>query len=109
VTLACSFCGETFSSSAKLSEHFILCGNKTDQCPNCHQLIRRSHYIYHYENNCAPIDRVETPPPPPLPPSRSAQHSSTNSNKPYSRGDVPDENDPQRVNGRMQSATSTSR
>jgi hypothetical protein len=110
VTLACSFCEETFPSSAKLSEHLLLCGNKTDQCPNCYKLIRRSHFAYHYENNCAPIERVETPPPPTPPPrSRSAQHSSTNSNKPYAREDVPDENYPPRINGRMQSATSTPR
>jgi hypothetical protein len=63
VTLKCSFCEETCPSSDKLREHLLLCGNKTDQCPNCHQRIRRSHFAYHYENNCAPIDRVETPRP----------------------------------------------
>jgi hypothetical protein len=60
--VACAFCEETFSSSAKLSEHLMLCGNKTNECPNCHKLIRRSHFNYHRENNCAPIDILETLP-----------------------------------------------
>ncbi len=40
----------------------MLCGNKTNECPNCHKLIRRSHFNYHRENNCAPIDILETLP-----------------------------------------------
>jgi hypothetical protein len=107
VTLKCSFCEETCPSSAKLREHLLLCGNKTDQCPNCHQLIRRSHFAYHYENNCAPIDRVETPPPP-RPKSRSVLHPVTNSNKPYLREDVPSDNYHDQ-NGRIHSPKSTPR
>ncbi len=105
--MACSFCEETFTSSTILSEHLLSCGNKTDQCPNCYKWIRRSHFAYHYENNCAPIDRVETPPPPPRPKARSALHPSTNSNRPYSREDVPDENYSPRANDRIHSSKST--
>ncbi len=38
----------------------MLCGNKTDQCPNCKKYIRRAIFAYHYENNCANIDEFET-------------------------------------------------
>lgn len=34
----------------------MLCGNKTDQCPNCRKYVRRAIFAYHYENNCADPD-----------------------------------------------------
>jgi len=43
-----------------MGEHLILCGNKTDECPNCHKFIRRAIFAYHYENNCANLDETET-------------------------------------------------
>ncbi len=49
----CSFCGENFMSSIVLRDHLMICGNKTDQCPNCRKYIRRAIFAYHYENNCA--------------------------------------------------------
>ncbi len=52
----CSFCDKTFSSSTELSEHLVLCGNKTDQCPTCRRFIRRAIFAYHFENNCANLD-----------------------------------------------------
>ena len=75
----------------------------------------RSHFAYHYENNCAPVRDIETPPP--RPKNRSALHPLTNSNRPASREDVPDENYsdqhsstlPSRVNGRIHSPLSTPR
>jgi len=115
-SVTCSFCQETYPSSAELRDHLLLCGNKTDQCPNCRQLIRRSHFAYHYENNCAAVDEVETPPL--RPKNRSTQRLPTNSNKPVSREDVPSNDfsenysvqhssiNPSRINGRIQSPIS---
>ncbi len=37
----------------------MLCGNKTDECPNCHKFIRRAVFAYHYENNCANLNETE--------------------------------------------------
>ena len=51
----CSFCDEEYSSSS-IGEHLMLCGNKTDQCPNCRKYIRRAVFAYHYGNNCANLD-----------------------------------------------------
>jgi len=113
----CSFCQQSLPSSAALREHLLLCGNKTDECPKCRQLIRRSHFAYHYENNCAPIDQVETPPTGRQ--SRSTQRPPTNSNTPVARVDVPNDDyrenhlgqshsmHPQRVNDRIQINLST--
>ncbi len=56
--VSCSFCDEVHPSSA-IGEHLILCGNKTDQCPNCEKYIRRAIFAYHYENNCANLDESE--------------------------------------------------
>jgi hypothetical protein len=53
---ACVFCDETFSSSKAMSDHLVLCGNKTDLCPTCRRFIRRAIYAYHFENNCANLD-----------------------------------------------------
>ncbi len=39
-----------------MSEHLILCGNKTDPCPVCHRFIRRAIFAYHFENKCAKLD-----------------------------------------------------
>ncbi|CAF1179202.1 unnamed protein product [Adineta ricciae] len=61
-SVECSFCEETFPTSNALREHLILCGNKTDECPKCRQFIRRSHSAYHYQNNCALVSSIETPP-----------------------------------------------
>ena len=55
----CSFCQNVFESSNDLAEHLITCGNKTDQCANCQQFIRRAFFNYHYENNCADVNIVE--------------------------------------------------
>jgi hypothetical protein len=49
----CSFCEEGFTSDKALMDHLMMCGNKTDQCPNCEKYIRRAIFAYHYENNCA--------------------------------------------------------
>ena len=38
----------------------MLCGNKTDECPNCKKYIRRAVFVYHYENNCTNLDESET-------------------------------------------------
>jgi hypothetical protein len=37
----------------------MMCGNKTDECPNCRKFIRRAIIAYHYENNCANLDESE--------------------------------------------------
>jgi hypothetical protein len=42
----------------------MMCGNKTDQCPNCHKFIRRAIFAYHYENNCGNMDEPDAPTPP---------------------------------------------
>lgn len=39
----------------------MICGNKTDQCPNCRKFIRRAVFAYHYENNCANLEDNDTP------------------------------------------------
>ena len=57
----CSFCDEEYSSSS-IGEHLMLCGNKTDQCPNCRKYIRRAVFAYHYENDCANLDETEDKP-----------------------------------------------
>ncbi len=41
-------------------DHLMMCGNKTDQCPNCRKYIRRAIFAYHYENNCANPDAPTT-------------------------------------------------
>ncbi|CAF3952381.1 unnamed protein product [Rotaria sp. Silwood2] len=96
-SVQCSFCNETFSSSL-IRDHLLSCGNKTDECPRCHHFIRRSHFAYHYENNCASTDDIETPPT--RPKSRSAQqHVLTNSNKPILRVDIPSDEYPENYSG----------
>jgi len=52
----CSFCNEEFRSSKAMGDHLLMCGNKTDECPNCHKFIRRAVFAYHYENDCAEFD-----------------------------------------------------
>ena len=42
-----------------LRDHLVLCGTKTDQCPECYKYIQRSYFAYHYENNCADINELE--------------------------------------------------
>jgi hypothetical protein len=42
----------------------MLCGNKTDQCPNCQKYIRRAVFAYHYENNCAIFEDTDNNPTP---------------------------------------------
>jgi hypothetical protein len=37
----------------------MMCGNKTDKCPNCRKYICRAIFAYHYENNCANLDAIE--------------------------------------------------
>jgi hypothetical protein len=67
----------------------MLCGNKTDECPNCNKFIRRAIFAYHYENNCANLEEADTP----TPRSRvsSAHRSSSKSNKSASQAnDVKD-------------------
>ncbi|CAF1243717.1 unnamed protein product [Adineta ricciae] len=61
-SVECSFCEQTFPTSNALREQLTLCGNKTDECPKCRQFIRRSHFAYHYQNNCALVSSIETPP-----------------------------------------------
>ena len=57
----CSFCSERFSSE-EMKDHLLRCGNKTEQCPNCHKFIRRAIFAYHYENQCQdlPDDKTTT-------------------------------------------------
>ncbi len=43
-----------------MADHLMMCGNKTDQCPNCRKYIRRAVSAYHYENNCANPDESTT-------------------------------------------------
>ncbi|CAF3384849.1 unnamed protein product, partial [Rotaria sp. Silwood2] len=52
-SISCFFCNQRIESSEKLKEHLTLCGNKTDQCPNCRKFIRRAIFTYHYENDCS--------------------------------------------------------
>lgn len=85
--IQCSFCQEKFASNDTLKAHLLSCGNKTEQCPNCRQLIRRSHFAYHYENHCAPVDQVETPPR--LPKNPENRRPQVNPNLPVARTDVP--------------------
>ena len=42
----------------------MLCGNKTDQCPNCQKFIRRAEFANHYENNCANLEDLDDTPAP---------------------------------------------
>ncbi len=37
----------------------MMCGNKTDECPNCKKFIRRAVFAYHYENNCTNLNESE--------------------------------------------------
>ncbi|CAF4006917.1 unnamed protein product [Rotaria sp. Silwood1] len=101
-SIQCSFCQEIFSSNL-IRDHLLSCGNKTDECPHCRQFIRRSHFTYHYENNCASIDDIETPPT--RPKNRLIQqHGPTNSNKPILRIDIPNDS-----NSDQNSLTNSSR
>ncbi len=43
-----------------MGDHLMMCGNKTDQCPNCRKYVRRAIFAYHYENNCANPDAPTT-------------------------------------------------
>ncbi|CAF0990345.1 unnamed protein product [Adineta steineri] len=88
-SISCSFCQIILPTSSALREHLLLCGNKTDECPKCRRLIRRSHFAYHFENNCASIDKVETPPNQRR--SRSLQRLPVNSNRPVLRIDIPND------------------
>jgi hypothetical protein len=56
----CSFCEEGFESSEFMMDHLMICGNKTDPCPNCGKYVRRAIFAYHYENNCANFDEPPT-------------------------------------------------
>jgi hypothetical protein len=38
----------------------MMCGNKTDECPNCRKFIRRAIIAYHQENGCANPDAPTT-------------------------------------------------
>ncbi|CAF3995221.1 unnamed protein product [Rotaria sordida] len=90
-SIKCSFCQEPQPSSSALSAHLMLCGNKTDQCPNCRKFIRRAIFAYHYENNCANLEETDTP----IPQSRnsSAHRRSSKSNRSVSQqNDVNDHN-----------------
>jgi hypothetical protein len=58
--VACSFCNEDFASAKAMGDHLMMCGNKTDQCPNCRKYVRRAIFAYHYENNCANPDAPTT-------------------------------------------------
>ena len=52
--IVCLFCSKEYSSR-ELPEHFLSCGNKTELCPNCHKLIQRAIFAYHYESNCSDL------------------------------------------------------
>ncbi|CAF1179236.1 unnamed protein product [Adineta ricciae] len=103
-SVECSFCEETFPTSNALREHLILCGNKTDECPKCRQFIRRSHFAYHYQNNCALVSSIETPPNQRR--LQIAQRSPVNPNLPVARIDVPSDDQAPRQKNRAQSADS---
>ena len=55
----CSFCHESFLRIGDLGKHFEICANKTDRCPNCQKFVRRAIFAYHYENNCANVDKSD--------------------------------------------------
>jgi hypothetical protein len=38
----------------------MMCGNKTDECPNCRTFVRRAILAYHRGNNCANPDAPAT-------------------------------------------------
>ncbi len=61
----------------------MICGNKTDQCPNCRKFVRRAVFAYHSDNNCANLE--ETDKPTPRPRTSSLHRSSSKSNRPSSR------------------------
>ncbi|CAF4558737.1 unnamed protein product [Rotaria socialis] len=103
-SIKCSFCSETFPSSNLIRDHLLFCGNKTDQCPRCHQLIRRSHFAYHYENKCVSVDEIETPPS--RIKNRSVHHAPVNLNMPFSRVDVPSNGYPEEYPGQKPSTNS---
>ncbi|CAF2410008.1 unnamed protein product [Rotaria sp. Silwood2] len=75
----------------------MLCGNKTDQCPNCSKFIRRAIFAYHYENNCANLEETDTP----IIQSRnsSAHHRSSKSNRPVSRQNEVNDHDQENDSG----------
>ncbi|CAF4550013.1 unnamed protein product [Rotaria sp. Silwood2] len=58
--ISCSFCNEHFTSTKEMGDHLLMCGNKTDPCPNCKKFIRRAIFAYHYENSCADVNAIDT-------------------------------------------------
>ena len=63
----------------------MLCGNKTDQCPNCQKFIRRAIFAYHYENNCANLDEPSDAPAQPTRTPPVPRPSSSNTSKSASK------------------------
>jgi hypothetical protein len=57
---SCPFCEENLPSEQAMRTHLLVCGNKTEQCRACHRFVRRSIFIYHYENNCTDPEESET-------------------------------------------------
>ena len=47
-----------------MSNHLLLCGNKTEQCPRCQRFVRRAIFAYHCDNRCTDPGEIESPQPP---------------------------------------------
>ncbi|CAF0992989.1 unnamed protein product [Rotaria magnacalcarata] len=77
----CCFCQKLHSSSIALSDHLMLCGNKTDLCPKCRKFIRRAIFAYHYENECASLEETDAATPRPKNPSANHLTSKSDSSK----------------------------
>lgn len=60
--MPCHFCRESLPSKEALNDHLISCGNKTNECPNCHRFVLRTMFNYHIDHNCADIEDTGSPP-----------------------------------------------
>ena len=47
-----------------MSDHLLLCGNKTEQCPRCQRFVRRAIFVYHCDNRCTDPEDTKSPQPP---------------------------------------------
>ncbi|CAF4625239.1 unnamed protein product, partial [Rotaria sp. Silwood2] len=72
------------ASTKEMEDHLLMCGNKTDQCPNCKKFIRRAIFAYHYENSCADVDAIDTDANPTVDNSVASSASQPNDSSQYS-------------------------
>eukprot|EP00826_Nyctotherus_ovalis_P064450 TRINITY_DN9454_c0_g2_i5.p1 TRINITY_DN9454_c0_g2~~TRINITY_DN9454_c0_g2_i5.p1 ORF type:complete len:187 (+),score=8.12 TRINITY_DN9454_c0_g2_i5:131-691(+) len=47
----CSYCENTFPVS-EFKDHIVICGSKTDLCPQCDQYVSRSQWLIHEQSTC---------------------------------------------------------